>query len=143
MRFVTACVWLCAGAAPLALLRGGAGVQSTHHPFTAPIPAHESELLAAVSSLSSGVSGDSVVGAGASAGVSDPAARQRRLLSITAQHYDLVLNGMEVAGGSIRCVAGAAGGGRDSFSEGLGVPALPQLLCDAFSAVRTHTVRAE
>jgi aspartyl-tRNA synthetase len=54
-----------------------AGLQSTHHPFTAPVAAHE-------------------------AVVRDPSATPQQLLTVTAQHYDLVLNGVEVAGGSIR-----------------------------------------
>lgn len=62
------------------------GVQSCHHPFTAPVP-QDSTLLQSI-----------VRGA---KDVSD-AATVQRLLSITAQHYDLVFNGTEVAGGSIR-----------------------------------------
>lgn len=46
-------------------------IESTHHPFTAPITEHENQLF------------------------SDP-------LSVTGQHFDLVLNGVELGGGSIR-----------------------------------------
>jgi aspartyl-tRNA synthetase len=69
----------------------GTGYQSCHHPFTAPIPAHLPLLADAVSAITSNA----------------PLAEiQSKLLAITAQHYDLVYNGVEVAGGSIRCVAG-------------------------------------
>ena len=64
-----------------------AGVQSCHHPFTAPIAEHEA-LLRSIAS---------------SGGKRDSAALSQ-LLTIRAQHYDLVFNGVEIAGGSIRYV---------------------------------------
>lgn len=51
---------------------GAAGFSATHHPFTAPLRAHDFELLE-----------------------TDP-------LAATADHYDLVCNGTEVGGGSRR-----------------------------------------
>ena len=51
---------------------GAAGFQSTHHPFTAPASVEDAKLLA-----------------------TNPA-------SVKADHYDLVLNGMELGGGSRR-----------------------------------------
>ena len=51
---------------------GSAGLMSTHHPFTAPKTASDAELL-----------------------FTDP-------ISCTADHYDLVLNGVELGGGSRR-----------------------------------------
>lgn len=51
--------------------RGSAGIQSTHHPFTAPHP-DDSQALD-----------------------TDP-------LSVRGQHYDLVVNGVELGGGSLR-----------------------------------------
>ena len=52
-------------------------LESTHHPFTAPIPEHVERVLNSSSS-------------------------QDDLETITGLHYDLVLNGSEIAGGSIR-----------------------------------------
>lgn len=66
---------------------GSGGYQPCHHPFTAPIPAHEPLLRQALARLQAGESGDVV---------------NELLFGITAQHYDLVYNGVEVAGGSIR-----------------------------------------
>lgn len=51
---------------------GAAGLSSTHHPFTAPKSAEDVDLL-----------------------LSDP-------LSVKAEHYDLVVNGVELGGGSRR-----------------------------------------
>lgn len=51
---------------------GSAGIASTHHPFTAPVSAEDAALLA-----------------------TDP-------LAVKADHYDLVLNGVELGGGSRR-----------------------------------------
>ncbi|KAI1850960.1 hypothetical protein JX266_003625 [Neoarthrinium moseri] len=51
---------------------GAAGLKATHHPFTAPLTLKDAELLR-----------------------SDP-------LKATADHYDLVLNGVEIGGGSRR-----------------------------------------
>uniref|UniRef100_A0A914LG04 Aminoacyl-transfer RNA synthetases class-II family profile domain-containing protein n=1 Tax=Meloidogyne incognita TaxID=6306 RepID=A0A914LG04_MELIC len=48
-------------------------IESAHHPFTAPIPQHEEDLKNGIN-----------------------------LDRIEAQHYDLVLNGEEIGGGSIR-----------------------------------------
>ncbi|TKR89328.1 hypothetical protein L596_013451 [Steinernema carpocapsae] len=48
-------------------------LESAHHPFTAPISEHEERLH-----------------------------MNHKLLDITAQHYDLILNGVELGGGSIR-----------------------------------------
>jgi aspartyl-tRNA synthetase len=58
-------------------------LQSTHNPFTAPQPAHMHLLDEA-------------------ANAPDAAAASEALLRIKAQHYDLVVNGYEIAGGSIR-----------------------------------------
>jgi aspartyl-tRNA synthetase len=58
---------------------GSDGIKSAHHPFTAPVDAHLDALRDAAE------------------------ARDRtRLLQLRAQHYDLVLNGVEIAGGSVR-----------------------------------------
>lgn len=58
---------------------GSDGISSAHHPFTAPIDEHLDALRSAAE------------------------ARDRtRLLQLRAQHYDLVLNGVEIAGGSVR-----------------------------------------
>ncbi|KAK5631586.1 hypothetical protein RRF57_007300 [Xylaria bambusicola] len=51
---------------------GSAGIHSTHHPFTAPLAPRDVEML------------------------------KRRPLSATADHWDLVLNGVEIGGGSRR-----------------------------------------
>ena len=60
---------------------GNDGLQSCHHPFTAP-----TDLQAFREAV----------------GESDAQQRQQRLLALTAQHYDIVCNGMEAGGGSIR-----------------------------------------
>lgn len=58
---------------------GSDGISSAHHPFTAPIDEHLDALRSAAE------------------------ARDRtRLLQLRAQHYDLVFNGVEIAGGSVR-----------------------------------------
>ena len=55
-------------------------VKASHHPFTLPVPEHVERL--------------------AGADYRDIDA----LLSIRSQHYDLVCNGVELGGGSVRCV---------------------------------------
>jgi len=59
-------------------------VKASHHPFTLPVPEHVERL--------------------AGADYRDIDA----LLSIRSQHYDLVCNGVELGGGSVRCVRGRA-----------------------------------
>ncbi|VDM39999.1 unnamed protein product [Toxocara canis] len=58
---------------PLFVRNDDGRLESAHHPFTAPIPEHEHLIF-----------------------------RPEQLENITAQHYDLVLNGVELGGGSIR-----------------------------------------
>ena len=58
---------------------GGAGVSPAHHPFTAPAPGHEGALLAALRD-----------------------ADAEALLRVPSQAYDLVCNGVELGGGSVR-----------------------------------------
>ena len=70
--------------------RSAVGLCSMHHPFTAPHPADMDRLLPALSALAS----------------STTATYSRSLLralgEVRGQHYDLVCNGIELAGGSIR-----------------------------------------
>ena len=70
-----------------------AGLCSMHHPFTAPHPADMNRLLPALSSLLS-TSSSSTTGHRRSL--------LRALSEVRGQHYDLVCNGIELAGGSIR-----------------------------------------
>ncbi|XP_065317369.1 aspartate--tRNA ligase, mitochondrial-like, partial [Gordionus sp. m RMFG-2023] len=56
---------------------GSLNLESVHHPFTAPIPEHRS-LLYQTPLLT------------------------KNILSIKAQHYDIVVNGVEIGGGSVR-----------------------------------------
>ncbi|KHN88801.1 Aspartate--tRNA ligase, mitochondrial [Toxocara canis] len=58
---------------PLFVRNDDGRLESAHHPFTASIPEHEHLIF-----------------------------RPEQLENITAQHYDLVLNGVELGGGSIR-----------------------------------------
>ena len=60
---------------------GGKGLASTHHPFTAAHPEDEDVMVDEMNS-------------------EEPA--QMRVLSLRGQHYDLVVNGAEIGGGSIR-----------------------------------------
>jgi aspartyl-tRNA synthetase len=71
---------------------GGYDYTSSHHPFTAPHAADVPLLQRLINAESTGE--DS--GAGTSA------ERHHSLLSIRGQHYDLVANGWELGGGSIR-----------------------------------------
>ncbi|KDO32847.1 aspartyl-tRNA synthetase [Saprolegnia parasitica CBS 223.65] len=66
---------------------GGNGLSATHHPFTAPQAAHLPTLQALLST-------------GQNAWEDE--AMQTALLNIKAQHFDLVCNGWELGGGSIR-----------------------------------------
>ncbi|CAK4658960.1 unnamed protein product [Aphanomyces euteiches] len=65
----------------------GIGLSATHHPFTAP---HEDDLPKLKALLSTGKNA-----------WEDPA-MQEELLTIKAQHMDIVCNGWELGGGSIR-----------------------------------------
>uniref|UniRef100_F1L0R2 Aspartyl-tRNA synthetase n=1 Tax=Ascaris suum TaxID=6253 RepID=F1L0R2_ASCSU len=58
---------------PLFIRNDDGQLESAHHPFTAPIPEHERLIF-----------------------------EPDQIENITAQHYDLVLNGVELGGGSIR-----------------------------------------
>ena len=59
-----------------------------HHPFTAPAEEHAAELAALLRELPLGGALDEGVAA--------------RLLRVRGQHYDLVVNGVELGGGSVR-----------------------------------------
>ncbi|EQC36799.1 aspartyl-tRNA synthetase [Saprolegnia diclina VS20] len=66
---------------------GGNGLSATHHPFTAPQAAHLPALQALLATKHNAWEDD---------------AMQAALLNIKAQHFDLVCNGWELGGGSIR-----------------------------------------
>jgi aspartyl-tRNA synthetase len=69
-------------------VEGAGRFESVHHPFTAPKDAPEFEALHQLYERSSS---------------STPSADMAsRILALRAQHYDLVLNGCEVGGGSVR-----------------------------------------
>ena len=84
-----------AGAAAF-IEREKAGLTAMHHPFTAP---HPDDLPALLSLLSSLLSSSSSSTAAPSA---LPVSGLQALSRIRGQHYDLVCNGVELAGGSIR-----------------------------------------
>jgi len=86
-------------------------IQAMHHPFTAPHPADATEadaLLAKfVNNSNAPASGSSDPQSVAENSKSDRAfplsfAELSALLQVRAQHYDLVANGLEVGGGSVR-----------------------------------------
>ncbi|ETN23498.1 aspartate-tRNA ligase [Phytophthora nicotianae INRA-310] len=64
-------------------------LSATHHPFTAPRPDHAAVL------------NEILAKAGDRSLLEDPEVAEK-LLEITAQHYDIVCNGWELGGGSIR-----------------------------------------
>jgi aspartyl-tRNA synthetase len=63
---------------------------SVHHPFTAPAPEDEATLRAAAAAAAAADARRATISA------------ENPLLSLRAQSYDLVLNGAEVGGGSVR-----------------------------------------
>ena len=71
--------------------KSAVGLCSMHHPFTAPHPADMQRLLPALSSLLA-----------SSSSVTYRRSLLRTLSEVRGQHYDLVCNGIELAGGSIR-----------------------------------------
>lgn len=71
-------------------------LSATHHPFTAPRADHAvllDEILASVEAAATSSEKKSLL--------EDPEVAEK-LLEITAQHYDIVCNGWELGGGSIR-----------------------------------------
>ncbi|TYZ62867.1 hypothetical protein PybrP1_012899 [[Pythium] brassicae (nom. inval.)] len=72
-----------------------AALSATHHPFTAPTP-EDAAVLAEILAEQEADSATRTTSL-----LADPA-RVERLLGLTAQHYDLVCNGWELGGGSIR-----------------------------------------
>jgi aspartyl-tRNA synthetase len=62
------------------------GLAAAHHPFTAPLPEDQPALEAALNHLAAG----------------DATSARRELLRVRAAAYDLVANGWELAGGSVR-----------------------------------------
>ena len=79
--------------ASVAYRGGGSRLKAAHHPFTAPHPEHSEQLWSALERIS----------AACSAGDDALASSLREdCLSITSDAYDLVVNGSELGGGSIR-----------------------------------------
>lgn len=76
---------------------GPARLQSVHHPFTAPRDDDAPLLLELMASSP----GEAAASAGGAPPSFDPAVLPR-LLCLRGQHYDLVCNGVELGGGSIR-----------------------------------------
>jgi len=84
-------------------------LQAVHHPFTAPCEEDAPVLLDAIRSFSNPSFSSwefaeplAVAAQSAAAVAPPPPEAWRRLLAVRAQHYDLVCNGVELGGGSVR-----------------------------------------
>lgn len=73
---------------------------STHHPFTAPEPEDAEALREILADLASAAA--DADGGGQTSSAEALQRHRDRLLRIRGQHYDIVINGWEVGGGSIR-----------------------------------------
>lgn len=75
---------------------GKAVLSATHHPFTAPAPEDAKVLAEILEAL------DESAANGAETSLLEDPETVEKLLGLTAQHYDIVCNGWELGGGSIR-----------------------------------------
>ncbi len=72
---------------------GASRLKAAHHPFTAPHPEHADALWSALSNIAE---------ASAAGDADQVSALRQGCLSLTSDAYDLVVNGSELGGGSIR-----------------------------------------